>query len=761
MAMDGTAFRGSTIRAVPSAALVCFSHLRWDFVFQRPHHLMSRLAKQRPVYFFEEPIEHSERILGLRVCPSTGVVIVTPRLPRPWTSSDIRLLLDELLRSIGPAVAWYCTPSAVEYSDHVRWTATAYDCMDELSTFRFAPAEMRLLEQRLLRLCDVVFTGGMSLFAAKRSLHRNVHCFPSGVDLGHFFTARDTLAEPDDQVRIRRPILGYFGVIDERLDMSLLAEIAAMRPSWQIVMIGPVAKLRQDELPQAANIHWLGGRRYQDLPAYLGQWDVALMPFALNDATRFISPTKAPEYLAGGCRVISTPITDVVSRFAGISAVAIASDASGFVTAAEAAMSEVSVSDFAAVDDLLETMSWDNIHDDMARLLNEAEAPRVLSRPAVASPSAQRMADFLVVGAGFSGAVTAERLASGGRKVVVVDRRSHIGGNAYDEYDAAGLLVHRYGPHIFHTNSAAVLRYLSLFTAWRPYEHRVLADLNGTLLPMPINRTTLNAVFGTRLCSDVEAAAFLKGLAEPVAHIRSARDFVVSEVGGRLYSLFFEGYSRKQWGLDASDLDRAVTARVPTRCSDDDRYFQDRYQCMPAFGYTRMFAKMLDHPNITVLLGTDYTAVGREAAAHLVYTGPLDEYFDECFGRLPYRSLVFEHETHDVEFMQPVGTINFPSLDVPFTRSTEFKHITGQAHRFTSVCRERSCATGDPFYPIPNDANQALYKRYEALADAEPGVTFQGRLGTYRYLNMDQVVAQALAGARRLLESAQVKSAAQ
>lgn len=761
MAMDGTTFGGAPGQSVSTAPILCFSHLRWDFVFQRPQHLMSRFAAGRPVYYFEEAVESGASRLARRVCPMTGVTILTPHLPQGHAAADLRALLDALLAEIGPAVAWYYTPTALPFSHHVAWLATVYDCMDELSAFRFAPAELQVLERRLMRSADLVFTGGASLHAARRNLHPNIHCFPSGVDLGHFFTARGVLAEPEDQASIRRPALGYFGVIDERLDMPLLAALAALRPDWQFVMLGPVAKLRAEELPQAANLHWLGARSYQELPAYLSHWDVALMPFAINDATRFISPTKAPEYLAGGCRVVSTPVPDVVSRFAGIGAVAIAADAAGFVAAAEAAMARSDVADFVAVDDLLATISWDNIQDRMAALLDAAQGARRLARPALASEAGRQDADYIVVGAGFAGAVTAERLASAGHRVLVVDRRAHIAGNAYDEYDAAGLLVHRYGPHIFHTNSDAVLQYLSRFTAWRSYEHRVLADVQGRLLPMPINRTTLNAVFGEALRDEAETTAFLAGLAEPMAEIRSAKDFVISEVGQRLYGMFFEGYSRKQWGVDPAELDRSVTARVPMRLTTDDRYFLDRHQCIPAQGYTRMFARMLDHPNITLLLGTDYAEIRRESSAHVVYTGPVDQFFGERFGPLPYRSLIFEHETREVEFAQPVGTINYPGLDVPYTRCTEFKHITGQAHRFTALCRERSSATGEPFYPIPNAANQALYKRYQALADAEPGVTFQGRLGTYRYLNMDQVVGQALAATKLLLSTARLRVAAE
>ncbi|MBP0447143.1 UDP-galactopyranose mutase [Roseomonas sp. SSH11] len=363
------------------------------------------------------------------------------------------------------------------------------------------------------------------------------------------------------------------------------------------------------------------------------------------------------------------------------------------------------------------------------------------------------MFDWLVVGAGFAGATLAERLASvRGEKVLVIDRRDHIAGNAYDELDAAGILIHRYGPHIFHTNSAAVFEHLSQFTRWRAYEHRVLARVaDGMLVPMPINRTTVNRLHGLSLTTEDEVEAFFSAQAEPVPEIRTSEDVVVSRVGRKLYETFFRGYTRKQWGLDPSELDRSVTSRVPTRADNDDRYFTDTHQFMPADGYTAMFRKMLDHPNITVMTGTDFAAVKDKIPyRRMVWTGPVDEYFGFRFGKLPYRSLVFQHETLDQEWFQPVGTVNYPGEDVPFTRVSEYKHLTGQVHPKTSVTYEFPSAEGDPYYPVPRPENAALYKQYEALADATEDVWFVGRLATYRYYNMDQVVAQALATFRRI-----------
>ncbi|WP_448207423.1 UDP-galactopyranose mutase [Azospirillum sp. sgz302134] len=363
--------------------------------------------------------------------------------------------------------------------------------------------------------------------------------------------------------------------------------------------------------------------------------------------------------------------------------------------------------------------------------------------------------DYLIVGAGFAGSVLAERLAAGlGKRVLLIDRRPHIGGNAYDHYDDAGLLIHRYGPHIFHTNSQQVADYLSRFTKWRPYEHRVLARVDEQLVPIPINRTTVNRLYGLDL-DEAGVAAFLKERAEPVAEIRTSEDVVVGAVGRELYEKFFRGYTRKQWGLDPSELDKAVTARVPTRTNDDDRYFGDSFQNMPLHGYTRMFENMLDHPNITIMLNADFRDVARELRfRNLIYSGPVDEFFDFRFGKLPYRSLRFRHETVEQETFQPVAVVNYPGEDVPHTRITEYKHLTGQTHPTrTSLTFEYPSADGDPYYPVPKPENAALYRQYQELADATPNVHFVGRLATYRYYNMDQVVGQALALFARLAKA--------
>jgi UDP-galactopyranose mutase len=360
------------------------------------------------------------------------------------------------------------------------------------------------------------------------------------------------------------------------------------------------------------------------------------------------------------------------------------------------------------------------------------------------------MFDWLVVGAGFAGSVLAERIASQrNEKVLAIDRRSHIGGNAYDRYDEAGLLIHQYGPHIFHTNAGAIVEYLSRFTAWRPYEHRVLAEVDGLLLPVPINLDTVNRLYGLDLGPE-ELEAWFAARAEPVAEIKTSEDVVVSRVGRELYEKFFRGYTRKQWGIDPSELDKSVTARVPTRTDRDDRYFTDSFQAMPAGGFTRMFERMLDHPNIKVMLNTDFAEI-RDVIPHrrVIYSGPIDEYFGFCHGKLPYRSLKFEHVTLDREWHQPVAVVNYPQTHA-YTRVTEYKHLTGQQHRCTSLTYEYPSDTGDPYYPIPRAENEERFKKYEKLAAETREVWFVGRLATYRYYNMDQVVGQALATFRRI-----------
>lgn len=368
------------------------------------------------------------------------------------------------------------------------------------------------------------------------------------------------------------------------------------------------------------------------------------------------------------------------------------------------------------------------------------------------------MFDWLIVGAGFAGSVLAERLASVRReRVLLIDRRPHIAGNAYDRFNEAGLLIHQYGPHIFHTNSERIFKHLSQFTEWRPYEHRVLAHVDGQLLPIPINLDTVNKLYGLALDSD-GLEAFFQSKAEPVSEVRTSEDVIVGRVGRELYVKFFRDYTRKQWGMDPSELDKSVTSRVPVRTNRDDRYFADKFQFMPKHGYTAMFQRMLDNPRISVLLQTDYRDV-KDVIPHkrVIYTGPIDEYFDYRYGRLPYRSLRFEHMTLAKEQHQPVAVVNYPQTEA-YTRVTEYKHLTGQVHPMTSLTYEYPSATGDPYYPIPRPENAALFKRYEQLADAARNVWFVGRLATYRYYNMDQVVGQALATFERIEQTLPIGS---
>ena len=364
------------------------------------------------------------------------------------------------------------------------------------------------------------------------------------------------------------------------------------------------------------------------------------------------------------------------------------------------------------------------------------------------------MFDYLIVGAGFAGSVCAERLASAGKRVLLCDKRPHIGGNAYDHYDDEGVLVHQYGPHIFHTASSRIFQYLSRFTDWRPYEHRVLAHVDGKLLPFPINVDTVNGLYGLEL-DEASVGAFYESRAVPMAHPRTSEEAVVSKVGRDLYEKFFRNYTRKQWGLDPSELDASVAARVPARESRDDRYFTDEFQAMPRRGYTRLFECMLEHRNVTIALKVDFRDLAREVTfREMIYTGPIDAFFEHRYGPLPYRSLEFVFETHDREVYQPGPVVNYPN-EHAYTRITEFKYLTGQEHPKTTTVKEFPRAEGNPYYPIPRPENAELYGRYKALADATPGVHFVGRLATYRYYNMDQVVGQALTlvdvlmGARR------------
>lgn len=362
------------------------------------------------------------------------------------------------------------------------------------------------------------------------------------------------------------------------------------------------------------------------------------------------------------------------------------------------------------------------------------------------------MFDIAIVGAGFSGSVLAERFASIGRKVIVVEKRGHIGGNAYDHYDKSGILVHDYGAHIFHTNDENVFRYLSNFTEWRNYQHKSLAYVDGQLVPIPINLRTIEMLYGPEATKN-GMEKFLEKRRSDIPTPRNAEEAVLSKVGEELYNKFYKGYTEKQWGRSARDLRPSVTGRIPVRDNYDDRYFTDKYQVMPLHGYHVMFQNMFNKRNIKLMLNTDWKEVS-EIIPHkkLIYTGPIDEYFDSMFGKLQYRSLKFVHKLYYQEQVQPVTGIKYSS-NYDFTRTIEFKHLTGQKHPFTIVSEEYPTSEGDPYYPVPADDTEKLYAKYKAEGDKLEDVRFIGRLATYRYYNMDQVVASALTEFNRLLNS--------
>jgi UDP-galactopyranose mutase len=757
----------SAVHLAEDPALLVFSHLRWHFVTQRPQHLLTRAARSRDVYFWEEPWFHDGAdpesrgrdggsLEFLCVEETQAVTVIRPHFNHgEGFIEGQRRLLNRFLsdRCLDRFDSWYYTPMALSFTAHLRPRITVYDCMDELSAFQGAPPELIERENELFRAADVVFTGGQSIYEAKRSKHPNVHAFPSSIDVPHFAHARIVQPDPFDQEHIPNPRVGFFGVLDERFDSALVAELACLRPDVHFVFLGPVVKIDPAQLPKAANIHYLGGKSYSELPRYLAGWDAAILPFAMNDSTRFISPTKTPEYLAAGKRVVSTPIRDVITGYGMSGLVEIAGTASEFATALDRTIcADYDPEWTQRVERKLVQSSWDltwaAMRGEIATALNRKRRnvpalSKVRLSSEVSDMSGEPI-DYLIVGAGFSGAVVAERLASQlGKRVLVIDKRPHVGGNTYDFYNEDGILVHRYGPHIFHTSSQKVVDYLSHFTEWHPYEHRVLAQVDGKLLPIPINLDTINRLYDLNLDS-AGMEQFLAERVEARTDIRTSEDIVISRVGRELYEKFFRNYTRKQWGLDPSELDSCVAGRIPVRFDSDDRYFSDSFQAMPLEGFTRLFERMLAHPNIKVLLSTDYREVMNSyPSAKVVYTGPIDEFFDYRFGPLPYRSLRFEHQTHDTEQFQPVAVVNYPN-DHDYTRITEFKHLTGQKHEKTSIVYEYPTDDGEPYYPIPRPENAALYERYRALASATAGVYFCGRLANYRYFNMDQVVAQAL-----------------
>jgi UDP-galactopyranose mutase len=353
--------------------------------------------------------------------------------------------------------------------------------------------------------------------------------------------------------------------------------------------------------------------------------------------------------------------------------------------------------------------------------------------------------DYLIIGAGFSGAVAAERLANRGNKILLVEKRPQIGGNAYDEYDEHGVLIHRYGPHIFHTNSKTVFDYLSQFTEWRFYEHRVLANLNGgELYPIPINRITLNKLYGKNFKTDEEVQEFYDSVKKSIYPITNSEEKIVSQVGEDLFEKFFKHYTKKQWGIEARELSPGVLGRIPVRTNTDDRYFTDKYQFMPKDGYTKMFERMLSHKNIEIILNTDYKEIVNDIKFNkMIYTGPIDYFFDYKFGKLPYRSIRFEWENYSKDLIQSVAVVNFVGNE-EFTRITEYKHISAQKINTTTISKEFATNIGDPYYPILSEENKKLYLLYKKDAEKIKDVFFIGRLAEYKYYNMDVVVGRIL-----------------
>ena len=371
--------------ATHSHDLICFSHLRWNFVFQRPQHLLTRCAAERRVFFIEEPIWSEDPRPRLQLQQCDGVFVGVPHLPHGCDHAPVlRQLVDELIEEhrVHRYVLWYYTPMALAFTDHLNADAVVYDCMDELSGFANAPAELKSREAELLRRSDVVFTGGHSLYEAKRHTHANIHPFPSSVDVEHFAQARRITSDPVDQSAIPHPRLGFFGVIDERMDLELLAGIAASRPAWHLVLLGPVVKIDPAILPRRSNIHYLGPKTYPELPHYVAGWDVALLPFARNEATRYISPTKTPEYLAAGKPVVSTSIRDVIRPYAHKGLVRIADTVDGYVDACEAALIEDATARLRDADVFLRQTSWDGTWARMRHLVDavltaDAEPARI------------------------------------------------------------------------------------------------------------------------------------------------------------------------------------------------------------------------------------------------------------------------------------------------------------------------------------------------------------------------------------------------
>lgn len=357
--------------------------------------------------------------------------------------------------------------------------------------------------------------------------------------------------------------------------------------------------------------------------------------------------------------------------------------------------------------------------------------------------------DIIVVGAGISGAVIAERFASEGKKVLILEKRKHIAGNCYDYVDGNGILVSKYGAHLFHTNYEDVWEYINRFGTWYPWEHKVLAQVDGTLVPIPVNITTVNTLFGLNIKTEEEMTRWLNEQRPPSSVPANGKEAAIAKVGPVLYEKMFRHYTKKQWDKYPEELDASVLDRIPVRTNLDDRYFSDKYQALPLGGYTKFFKKLLDHPNITVMLNTDYFEIKGKLKPYekLFYTGPIDRFFasrTEITEKLEYRSINFVYETVDTEYFQPNSVVNYPGTDVEYTRIIEYKHFGHQQSARTTIVKEYTVADGDPYYPVPNERNQRIYEQYKKEADRLIDVYFVGRLANYKYFNMDQAFKNAL-----------------
>ena len=545
-----------------------------------------------------------------------------------------------------------------------------------------------------------------------------VHAFPSSIDVPHFAQAKRVQNEPDDQKAIPHPRAGFFGVIDERFDTALISQVAGLRPDIQFVFLGPVVKIDPAILPQGKNVHYLGAKSYAELPNYLSGWDVALLPFALNESTRFISPTKTPEYLrrrgkprgldadprrdirlrrcrAGGDRWHTRGVCESARR-----SIAASSQAAGRLPSKRSSQRGHGIAPGSRCGKRFEAVRVGS-----AQLsVSGRQAFRLPTIPTSRRPRPVREEsyDYLVVGAGFAGGVLAERLSNGmGKRVLLIDKRDHIGGNTYDycerRWHPGAQVRPTHLPHQLRGCDAVPLRASpSGATMSTASSRRSMASYCS----VPINIDTIEGLYGLSLDAD-GMQAFLASRAETGREIRTSEDIVLSRVGRELYEKFFRNYTRKQWGLDPSELDASVAGRIPVRLNRDDRYFTDTFQAMPRQGYTRMFERMLDAKRITIRTGLDYSEVARSYPnAKIVFTGPVDEFFGYRFGELPYRSLEFRHETYERECFQPAPVVNYPN-DHAYTRITEFKYLTGQVAPKTSVVYEYPKAEGDPYYPHP------------------------------------------------------------